>query len=95
MADGLLLESQLNLRTSERLISLCLYTPLLPLCLSSSLRLLPSGGGSSPGWGPALGVWGRVCLSEWGTVLPLQGPLGAPPGDKHLGEHQVSAHTGA
>lgn len=57
----------------------------------SSLPPSPLGGGSSPGWGSALGVWGRVCLSKRGTVLPLQGPLGAAPGYTHLGEHQVCA----
>ena len=58
-----------------------------PSCPFSS----PSGGGSSTGWRPALGVWGRVCLSKRGTVLPLQGPLGAAPGDTHVGKHQVRA----
>lgn len=74
-----------------------LPSPSHPVC-SSPLSLLPPsmpsaplGRGSSSGWGSALGVWGRVCLSKWRTVLPLQGPLGAAPGYTHLGEHQVCA----
>lgn len=66
-------------------LSLLFVPPSLPSFLPTS----PLGGGSSPGWGSALGVWWRVCLSERGTVLPLQGPLGAALGYTHLGEHQV------
>lgn len=54
----------------------------------------PSGCGSPPGWGSAVGVWGRVCLSKRGAVLPLQGPLGAAPGHAHMGDHQVSLEWG-
>lgn len=50
---------------------------------------LVSGCSSRSGRGPALGVWGRICFSKRGTVLPLQGSVGAAPGYKHLGEHQV------
>lgn len=58
-----------------------LFFPFLPLP--------PSGSGSLSRWGPALGVWRRVCFSKWGTILPLQGPLGVAPCYTHLGEYQV------
>lgn len=91
-ADGLLQRKHLNLRTSNLFISVHAAAFLTPLCLCfPSLR--PLGGGCSPGRGSALGLWGRVCLSERGTVLPLQGPLGAAPGYTHLGEHQVCSES--
>lgn len=57
------------------------------------LPLLSSGRGRSTRRRSALGVWRRVCFSQWRTVLPLQGPLGAAPGHEHLGEHQVCVKT--
>lgn len=89
--DSLLQANQLNLRTSNCLISCCFCSRLLPPRLTPPplLSFLHSGGGSSSGRGTALGVWWRVCLSKWGTVLSLQGPLGTAPCYTHLGEHQV------
>lgn len=45
MADGLLLESQLNLRTSELLISLFMHSSLPPSVSSPQAVVVPQGGG--------------------------------------------------
>lgn len=64
------------------------HNPTPPLCFIPPSSL-PAGGGGPSGGRPALGVWGGVCVSQRGAVLPLQGPLGAAPGYAHVGEHQV------
>lgn len=56
-------------RTDVEWSDYCIFN--ISLKLEVCVPFCPPGCGGCPGRGSALGVWRRICLSEWRTVLPL------------------------